>query len=838
MAMIQNYFTPEAAEFIRKAVTEAGGNEVFCVGKINENSLVCDVRVLARGNRQSVPAILDAAKTGNVVVHNHPSGNLEPSPQDVAVASAFGNKGVGFYIVDSEVESVYVVVEPFTPGETVLIDNESAREYLLPAGPVARVLGEKYEHREEQLEVLSNVIEAFNDENLSMIEAGTGTGKTLSYLIPSILWAIGNSERILISTNTINLQEQLINKDLPLLREIFPKNFYYALVKGMRNYFCLLRGEAVEHDLFDFIDDAQRGSMKDVLEWSKTTTDGSLSDLAFTPRDDVWDRVAAESESCPAAKCPHYSRCFFFKSRRDLSRASVLVANHHMLFSDIVVKGTAGPDSDFGIIPRYSKVVFDEAHNISEAATSHFSLKLSRHGLMKTLSKLRSRKSKGSHKGLISYISHLAGKEKDAVLEEVFERSADGLASACDRVDSVGEDIFGLLYAFGVEVTGESAMSLRLTDQLAGHEKWPSVEHGFAALEKSLFSLEKEIAHLLGVVERSAHADSHIKLTAELGGIAKRSLAFREVIGRFFGEGDESYIRWFEGNRRRTAVFCSINLSPLDVSGELEEKLYSKTKSVVMTSASLTVDNNFDFQRKNIGLSDNERFRGLIVDSPFDFRAQSLLMVPADIPDPRQKEYEDAIARILSDSICVTNGNALVLFTSYFSLNRVYEKTGEILETAGATPITLFKQGEMPRGLLLEKFKTLGNSVLFATDSFWEGVDIPGDSLKMVVICRLPFKVPTDPVTEAKIEYMEKQGMDSFREYILPHAVLKFKQGFGRLIRTKTDRGVVMVLDRRIVSKHYGKFFINSVAGSDFFSGRTEQVLGRMHEFFSRELEH
>ena len=836
--MVEDYFTPEAVKFIREAVTKANGNEVFCVGKINENSLVYDIRVFARGNRQSVPAILDVAKMGNVVVHNHPSGNLEPSPQDVAVASTFGSKGVGFYIVDSEVKKVYVVVEPFIPGETVLINNESAREYLLPAGPVARVLGERYEHRDEQLEVLSNVTEAFNDEYLSMIEAGTGTGKTLSYLIPSILWSISNSERVLVSTNTINLQEQLINKDLPLLRDVFPEKFDYALVKGMKNYFCLLRGEAVEHDLFDFIDDAQRGSMKDVLEWAKTTADGSLSDLAFTPRDDVWDRVAAESESCPATKCPHYSRCFFFRSRRELSRASVLVANHHMLFSDIAIKGTAGPDSDFGIIPRYSRIIFDEAHNIAEAATSHFSLKLSRHGLMKTLSKLRSRKGADGEKGLISYISHLAGSEKDTSLGKIFERSAGGLTRAHERVETVSEEVFNSLYAFGVEVSGESAMSLRITEEIVRNEKWVAVKQRFGALEKSLFSLENEIAHLLGVVEGSASADSHIKLTAELGGISKRSLAFREVIGRFFGEGDESYIRWFEGNRRRAAIFCSINLSPLDVSEELEEKLYSKTKSVVMTSASLAVDKNFDFQRKNIGLSDNERFRGLIVDSPFDFQKQSLLLVPSDITEPGKEGYEDSIVQILSDSISITNGNALVLFTSYSSLNRVYEKTGKILESAGTAPVSLFKQGEMPRGLLLEKFKTLGNSVLFATDSFWEGVDIPGDSLRMVVICRLPFKVPTDPVTEAKIEYMKKNDMDSFREYMLPHAVLRFKQGFGRLIRTKTDRGVVMVLDRRIVSKYYGKFFINSVAGSGFFCGKTEQVLGRMREFFSREQEH
>ncbi len=834
--MIENYFTREAAGFIREAITEAHGNEVFFVGKVNEDSLVFDVKVLARGNRQAVPAILDAAKTGDVVVHNHPSGKLEPSSQDVAVASAFGNKGVGFYIVDSEVKSVYVVIEPFVLGEAVRIKNESAREYLLPAGPVARVLGEKYEHRDEQLEVLSNVIDAFNDEHLSMIEAGTGTGKTLSYLIPSILWSIANTERVLVSTNTVNLQEQLINKDLPLLRNLFPKKFDYALVKGMRNYFCLLRGEAVGQDLLDFIDDEQRGSMKDVLEWAKTTRDGSLSDLAFTPPDDVWDRVSAESESCPGAKCPHYSNCFFFRSRKELSRASVLVANHHMLFSDIAIKGDSGPDSDFGIIPRYAKVVFDEAHNIAEAATSHFSMKLSKGGIARTLSKLRSRKNE--EKGLISYISNLARKEKDSTLRKVFERSEDALAKAVESVEAVSEQVFDSLYAFGVELSGETAMSLRLTEQVVLHEKWPAVEERFRALEKTLFSLEKEIAHILEVVESSPRGDSHIKLTAELGGIAKKSLTFREATGRFFGKQEESYIRWFEGSRRRAAVSCSINLSPLDISGELDEKLYSKTKTVVMTSASLAVDKNFDFQKKNVGLSDNKRFRGLIIDSPFDFQTQSLLLVPSDMPEPGSERYEDSIAQILSESISVTNGNALVLFTSYSSLNRVYEKTARILEGIGSVPVSLFRQGEMPRSTLLEKFKTLGNSVLFATDSFWEGVDIPGDSLRMVVICRLPFKVPTDPVTEAKIEYMKKQEIDSFREYILPHAVLRFKQGFGRLIRTKTDRGVVMVLDRRIVSKYYGRFFINSVAESRFFSGNTEQVLLRMRDFFSREQRH
>ncbi len=837
--MIEDYFTSEAAGYVKQAIKDAYGNEVFFVGKINDRSLVYDVRVIARGNRTSVPAILSAAKAGNVVIHNHPSGDIHPSPQDVSIASTFGNKGVGFYIVDGEVEKIYVVVEPFVPGEPVKLDKEALREYLLPEGPVAAVLGERYECREEQLDVLSNVVEAFNDERLSMIEAGTGTGKTFSYLIPSILWSLDNSERVVISTNTINLQEQLINKDLPLLRDVFPKKFDYALVKGMRNYFCLLRGESVGQNLFDFIDDGEKQVVEDILNWAKKTTDGSLSDLHFSPQEDLWDRVSAESDSCPATKCPHYSSCFFFKSRRELSRASILVSNHHMLFADMAIKGAAGPDSDYGIIPRYAKVVFDEAHNVAEAATSHFSFKLSKHGLRKMLSRLRSRKSKGGGKGLLSYVARSAEKEKDSSLKEILNRSASALLGAVEQIEKRNEEAFDTLYLLLTELSGGPSASLRLTERIERNEKWNEIKEKFTTLEKSLFSLGTEISHLLNVVENASQGDSHLKLTSELRGVGARCLASREVVGRFFGEEDESYIRWFEGNRRHAAIFCSINLSPLDVASQLEEKLYAKTKTVVMTSASLAVEKNFDFQRKNTGLLDNERFRGFIISSPFDFRTQSLLLVPDDIPEPMGKNYEERAASLLSDALSVTKGNALVLFTSYSSLNAIYKRVENILgRDDKSCAISLFKQGDMPRSLLLEKFRALGNSVLFATDSFWEGVDIPGDSLKMVVICRLPFKVPTDPITEAKIEYMKKQNIDSFREYVLPHAVLKFKQGFGRLIRTKADRGVVMVLDRRIVSKFYGRFFINSVPPTGFFSGKSEQVLRRMNEFFLEARKH
>lgn len=830
--MIDKYLTPESADFIRKEIDKASGNEVFFVAKTNDDSLVCEARVLARGNRSAVPAILGIPKTGNVVIHNHPSGNVQPSTQDVSLASAFGNRGVGFYIVDSAVSKVYVVVEPFVPGETVAVDPEAARGYLRPGGVVAGVMGEKYECRDEQLQVLSNVVEAFNDERISMIEAGTGTGKTLSYLVPSVLWFLENGQRVVVSTNTINLQEQLINKDLPLLRDVFPKKFDYALVKGMRNYFCVLRGNAVREDLFSSLEEEGDGGMGDILRWAEETRDGSLSDLGFTPRDEAWDRVAAESESCPGGRCPHYSECFFYKSRRELASAAIIVSNHHVLFSDMAIKGASGTDSSFGIIPPYAKVVFDEAHNIAEAATSHFSAKFSKHGLTKTLGRLRSKK-KGAQAGLAHYISRLAEKEKNSVLKAIFEGASGAFLSLAEEAERKGRDAFDSLYAFGKDVSGdERSVSVRLTESVSGNRKWRGIEKKFRALDSSLMALRREMTHFVKVVEGTAQGDSHIKITAEIGGVAARLAAYSEVAGRFFGKGEESHVRWFEGSRRRQAVFCSVNLTPLDVSPELEEKLYSKTKTVVMTSASLTVDGNFDFQKKSVGLSENERFRGLVVKSPFDYKSQSLLLVPTDIPEPGREEYAESVADILFASFSVTNGNALVLFTSYSSLNAVYEKVAAAFEKAEFSPVTLLRQGDMPRTALLERFKKIGNCVLFATDSFWEGVDVPGDSLRLVVICRLPFKVPSDPITEARIEHMKKQNVDSFQEYMLPLAVLKFKQGFGRLIRSKTDKGVVMVLDNRVVTKFYGRFFINSVSESGFYCGGTDEVLGRLAAFF------
>lgn len=827
--MKDTYFTREARISIKNAIKDSSENEVFFVGTLNEKSVVDDIKIIARGNRFSVPAIIDSAKNGQVVIHNHPSGNLQPSDQDISVASIFGNKGVGFYIVDNEIKNTYVVVEAFRKKTWKKIERE-AEDYLLPGGNLAKELDKKYEYRKEQVRVLNSVVDAFNDDKISVIEAGTGTGKTLSYLIPSVVWAIQNDERVVISTNTINLQEQLINKDLPLVKSSMEMDFSYSLVKGMRNYLCLLRVEGINDGLFDFIDDEEQESLKSILDWAQVTSDGSLSDLSFNPPYEVWDKVSAESESCIRARCPHYSNCFFFKSRREVANSQIVVANHHIVFSDLAIKDIAA-DVESGILPPYRRVIFDEAHNIVDSATSHFSLRATKYGITRLLGRLRSRSGNKKLKGLIYYASSLSTKTDDDLIRDILERVEKVYGPILDTIESHLVDAFDSIYNFGLllsdeQIRGKNEISLRLTDRLIYDEGWSEIEDKFTLLRNSMTRLYEEIRYFLDLLEVNIEGGALVKLSAEFSGVSNKLYYFTNVIDTFLDKSDESYVRWFEGKMGRSGVVSGIGLSPIDISEELKQKLYSRADTVLMTSATLAVNNNFDFQKANIGLEGNERLSELIVESPFDFKKQALLLIPSDIPEPNNPSFYANAAEMISKAVRITQGRALVLFTSYSSLHNIAKEISDKIDN-----IELLKQGDLPRNKLLEAFKLRKRCVLFATHSFWEGIDVPGDSLKLVIICRLPFKVPTDPVNEARIEHLEKKGINPFLEYSVPLAVLKFKQGFGRLIRTKTDTGAVLILDKRIISKFYGQLFIKSLPSPTVFQGKSESILNRLEDF-------
>ncbi len=834
--MNKDFFSESVKSTIKSAIEEASGNEVFFVGSFSRNKVIEDVKVIARGNDYSVPAVIESASPGEVVIHNHPSGNLTPSNQDIQIASVFGNHGVGFLIVDNSASEVYMVVEPFFEKEIELLDIEETKKALLPEGAVADVMGDKYEIRDEQLHMLEGVTSSFNENLVSLIEAGTGTGKTLSYLVPAINWALKNEERVVISTNTINLQEQLIDKDIPLLYDAFDDDFNYSLVKGMRNYLCLLRTETIQEGLFEMADDDEVGSIDDILEWAKVTEDGSLSDLSFTPPDSVWEKVSAESDSCLRARCPYYSRCFFYKSRREIASSQLLIVNHHLLFSDLAIK-SASESSEAGILPPFKRVIFDEAHHLNDAATSHFGMRATKFGILRVIRRLKRKGKGGQGKGLIYYTAALATKlvklYRKGVVNDLLRKVEELLSTKVDTLDQYVGDSFDALYTFCLTVAqekegGKEEINLRITEDIIKREGWENVDKKFSILRIRLKELHEEIKAITDILIDYEVENDIAKLIVEFKGVSNKLDYYSDVISTFLSREDDGFVRWVEGRMGRGGILSGLGLSPLDISSTLKERLYSKCKTVVMTSATLAVNNNFGFLKSGLGLEDEQRVDELILPSPFNYEEQLLLAIPDDIPEPGNVGYAEAISELIRDAVKASKGNALILFTSYTLLETVYRKIHEELEDEG---ILALKQGAFPRAKLLDKFRIEDNSVLFATDSFWEGVDVPGDALKLVIITRLPFRVPTEPIIEARVEYMENQGLNSFTDYSVPVAVLKFKQGFGRLIRTKTDKGAVLVLDKRLISKFYGKFFLNSLPKCTKLVDSSKNIINNIKSF-------
>jgi ATP-dependent DNA helicase DinG len=830
-------FSKKARKEFVKVIREAEGNEVFFVGSFGDGDLIENMRVIARGNNYSVPAVVDSAKSGEVVIHNHPSGNLTPSDQDIQMASVFGNHGVGFYIANNDASRVYVVVERFKEVEKKRLDTESIKQVLMPKGKVAESLGANYEMREEQIAMLDAVSSAFNEGLVSIIEAGTGTGKTLSYLIPSVYWSLLNGERVVISTNTINLQEQLSQKDIPLVHSSLDEEFKHSLVKGMGNYLCLLRADTVGEGLFEFAEDEEIKILSDILDWSKVTKDGSLSDLNFTPPEGTWDKVSAESDSCLRVSCPHYSNCFFYKARRDVASAQIIVANHHLVFSDLAIKG-ASEENEAGILPPYKNIVFDEAHHIVDAATSHFGMRATKFGIIRALRRLKRKGSSGEIKGLIFYTANLATKLrkyfKKGILNKVLRRVEARLSPQADMVEEHVLNTFDELYYFSLPIVeakegSKDEIKLRITEDIFDTAGWEEIHEKFSILSVKLRELGDEIRDFMDVLMEFEAETDVAMILVEFKGVGNRVNYFSQVIDSFLDREDDGYIRWIEGRVGKGGILSGIGLSPLDISPHLRERLYSSCSTIVMTSATMAVGDNFNFLKSGVGLADNSRVTEHILPSSFDYERQALLGIPNDMPDPTDIQHSLKVSPVIFDAVKASGGDALILFTSYSLLELVYKEIGKRLELLGLVPL---KQGSLPRARLLDRFRKEINSVLFATDSFWEGVDVPGGALRLVIITRLPFRVPTDPIIEARVEYLERQGLDPFLEYTVPVAVLKFKQGFGRLIRSRVDTGGVLVLDRRIITRSYGRFFLESLPRCKKIIGKTDEVLEKLESFF------
>lgn len=735
-----------------------------------------------------------------------------------------------------------------------MLNIEKVVEIIQPEGLLSNVL-KGFEARQSQIEMLRNILEAYHQDAIALIEAGTGTGKSIAYLIPAILWAVETKERTLISTNTITLQEQLINKDIPLLLNALKVDVKAVLVKGMNNYICLRKLEDANQEL-RLLPYEEAEELDRLEAWKASTKDGSRSDLPFVPSATTWERVGAESDTCNHQQCPHYKECFFMKARKKAGDAQILVANHHMLFSDLAVRAEKNNYKDPCILPPYSRIVIDEAHHIEDVATDYFASRVSHLGILRILSRIASEK-QGKALGKLPQI-------KEKLLQHYGPQPTSDVSKIASKLNI---DLHGYRNELLIQVTnsfqafaafanlmqkdkkqsaknelevqpGES--KLRMLPYFKTHPHWnqdivPHVKLLVEAIKRYVQSINGLEVDLLSLKnERFQEQTKGIRY--DMTAYAGRLEASSNTLEEFVNEKEElSSVRWMETQAFRSQSNIHLVNADLDVASRLANFLFSKFPTLILCSATLATNKDFSFVKKRLGITSerlpNKKIIEHIYDSPFNYHQQALFAIPTDVPYPLDPTFTEVASERIWQALQASKGNAFILFTSYSMLKTCHQLLEKRL--AEHRYVSL-KQGDDNRASLLHKFKTTDRSVLFGTDSFWEGVDVVGDALRCVIIVKLPFKVPSEPIIQARTEAIILQGGDPFFEYSLPNAIVKFKQGFGRLIRNKRDRGCIICLDTRLINKGYGQQFLNSLPGCQFLFAESAIMQQQMTDFYKK----
>ena len=733
------------------------------------------------------------------------------------------------------------------------LDPESTAAHLEKGGTLGSMAG--YEERPGQLDMLRAIVRAFNSREHLMIEAGTGVGKSLAYLIPSVHWAWTNDTPVVISTATRNLQSQLVTSDIPravsTLGDAAAK-FKVALLKGRGNYLCLRAVADFFAPGYWTMSDEEQAEMPHFIEWLQHTQDGDLDRYEGLPR----SLLTCPGEECGGRRCPYYRRCFVYRARKAAADAHLVVANHSLVLAE-AAGGTGA------ILPSYGRLVLDEAHNLESIATEYLSYEFSLPALTRILNRLQ-RRGKGRRanrtsgvlaaierqlsRGIISgeavgiKIHRLLGAATTAIVNAV--NAAEDVTDLCSHLlrPAKGKEVIRYKVA---AIEGEMPAAPRRMYSLHGlfkpysEAEWDE-NNLFAAqtrMENELASLVNILHEIKATLEGGAD-DGEFNFGADLavqvGGVAESLVEFANEANFVLRGEKDTHAFWIEKVRQeKRHAFVRLVAAPLSVADDLKKMLYELKDSVILSSATLRVGNDFKYMSKRLGCA--ERFQALTAASPFDYLRQAAVLAPDSLPDPSNDPagYAAALAPVLKDLFTATQGRALVLFTSYEMMNAVAANAREALESAG---ISLYVQGEgLSRESMTERLRSGGNIVLFGAQSFWEGVDVAGEALSCVVIARLPFGAVGDPIIEARSEKIDREGGSSFRDYMLPEAVIKFRQGFGRLIRSQRDRGVVIVSDPRIVTKNYGAIFRRSIPSTCHTVTGNDELLSRVRDFFTAE---
>lgn len=814
-------FLPEICSKISHAIASNKGGEVFFVAFTNNQGFVCAAEAVAFGSEDSVPAPLADGMKGDLVIHNHPSGDLRASTPDVNIAALLATHKLGFYIINNDCTEVNVV---YKPKPKVHLGAKEILGIFQKNGILAEMIG-AYEERPEQEQMVSSIIQAVNGGEILLAEAGTGTGKSFAYLIPAALWAVQSDKRVIVTTHTINLQNQIAKKDAQLVASLVErltgKRPLFSVLVGRSNYICpkmveeLLEDPAKTRSLFDN-EESTAHTLDMISQWIPRAAEGLRGELPDTVSAELWEEINATTPSCQRKECPLYDKCFYYKARMAAEAAHVIIGNHALLLAAI--------DEEQGFlstIPQFSGLVMDEAHHLETVALRAMAETFSFGSIAWRLSRLYRRRGI-REMGQLALLPAVAALPTVPKAEELYHEAIDSITAFKDFLNDKEQEFRSLL--------GNTPPTLELSPALLISPLWIDLKGILSdifakvrSLEITLTELEKALGEHFPNIEKIKDVLRVIAL--HVGALAEMRLCHDHLFG--ITPDETLVVKQLEITQRQVRF----SAGPAEMGDFLAKHLFRPKEFVIFTSATLSVNGNFDFFNQGVGLSyvQNEKnINQISLPSPFNYAQQMEMLVLKEeglLPHRAlQERYH-----LLEDAVCLTGGGALILFTSYRAMDEAFAALKDAFLEAGLHPIS---QRERSREELLETIKEKDYAVLFATSSFWEGIDVPGEHLRFLVIDKLPFENPEDPLLKAKSKIIEEKGGNAFMEYSVPLAVLRFKQGIGRLIRSKSDRGMLLVLDGRIYSKRYGKAFLDTARPAPSYYLSHQEILSRIKYFF------